>query len=79
MNIQKSTSATIAIDTQAEIDNFIDNVAVLIFGMGHKIFEPLIKSSTKSEDLSDKQIYYIKQKIIMRMKKCLELSNAMSF
>ena len=62
MNIQKPTSATIAIDTQAEIENFIDNVAVLIFRMGHKIFEPLIKSSTKSEDLSDKQIFYIKTK-----------------
>lgn len=62
MNTQKPTSAAIAIDEQAEMEDFIDNVAVLTFGMGHKVFEPLIKGNAGSEDLSDKQIFYIKTK-----------------
>jgi hypothetical protein len=39
MNTQKPTSASIAIDEQAEMEDFIDNVSVLTFGMGHKVFE----------------------------------------
>lgn len=62
MNTQKPTSASIAIDEQAEMEDFIDNVSVLTFGMGHKVFEPLIKKDGSSADLSDKQIFSIKTK-----------------
>lgn len=62
MNTQKPTSAAIAIDEQAEMEDFIDNVAVLTFGMGHKVFEPLVGNNSTSEDLSDKQVFYIKNK-----------------
>ena len=43
MNTQKPTSASIAIDEQAEMEDFIYNVSILTFGMGHKVVEPLIK------------------------------------
>ena len=62
MNTQKPTSASIAIDEQAEMEDFIDNVSVLTFGMGHKVFEPLLKKSNDTDDLSDKQIFYLKTK-----------------
>lgn len=62
MNTQKPTSASIAIDEQAEMEDFIDNVSVLTFGMGHKVLEPLIKKEASSADLSDKQIFFIKTK-----------------
>lgn len=62
MNTQKPTSAAIAIDEQAEMEDFIDNVAVLTFGMGHKVFEPLLKKDNISDDLSEKQVFYIKTK-----------------
>lgn len=62
MNTQKPTSASIAIDEQAEMEDFIDNVSVLTYGMGHKVFEPLIKKEGTSEDLSDKQVFAIKTK-----------------
>lgn len=61
MNTQKPSSASIAMDEQAEMEDFIDNVSVLTFGMGHKVFEPLIKKDSDS-DISDKQIFYIKTK-----------------
>lgn len=61
MNSQKPASASIAVDEQAEMEDFIDNVTVLTFGMGHKIFEPLVKNNTDG-DLSSKQIFYIKTK-----------------
>lgn len=62
MNTQKPTSAAIAIDEQAEMEDFIDNITVLTFGMGHKVFEPLIKKDMGSDDLSKKQVFYIKTK-----------------
>ena len=62
MNTQKPTSASIAIDEQAEMEDFIDNVSVLTYGMGHKVFEPLIKKEGTSEDLSDKQVFAIRTK-----------------
>lgn len=62
MNTQKPTSAAIAIDERAEMEDFIDNVAVLTFGMGHKVFEPLLKKNDASDDLSGKQVFYIKTK-----------------
>jgi len=61
MNSQKPASASIAVDEQAEMEDFIDNVTVLTFGMGHKVFEPLVKNNTDG-DLSSKQIFYIKTK-----------------
>ena len=62
MNTQKPTSASIAIDEQDEMEDFIDNVTVLTFGMGHKVFEPLLKKDNASDDLSGKQVFYIKTK-----------------
>lgn len=62
MNTQKPTSASIAIDEQAEMEDFIDNVSVLTFGMGHKVFEPLIKKESGVEDISDKEVFSIKTK-----------------
>ena len=62
MNTQKPTSAAIAIDEQAEMEDFIDNITVLTFGMGHKVFEPLIKKDMGSDDLTKKQVFYIKTK-----------------
>lgn len=62
MNTQKLTSASIAIDEQAEMEDFIDNVSVLTFGMGHKVFEPLIKKESGVEDISDKEVFSIKTK-----------------
>lgn len=62
MNTQKPTSAAIAIDEQAEMEDFIDNVTVLTFGMGHKVFEPLLKKGSASDDSSGKQVFCIKNK-----------------
>lgn len=62
MNTQKPTSAAIAMDEQAEMEDFIDNVTVLTFGMGHKVFEPLVKKDNATDDLSGKQVFYIKTK-----------------
>ena len=59
-NTQKPTSASIAIDEQAEMEDFIDNILVLTFGIGHKVFEELIKKESKSEYLINKQIFRIK-------------------
>ncbi|MCI8485026.1 MAG: GIY-YIG nuclease family protein [Lachnospiraceae bacterium] len=61
-NTQKPASAAIAMDEQAEMEDFIDNVTVLTFGMGHKVFEPLLKKDIISNDLSDKQVFYIRNK-----------------
>lgn len=75
MNTQKPASAAIAIDEQAEMEDFIDNVTVLTFGMGHKVFEPLVKKDSASDDLSGKQIFYIKNKantVDARMVRTLE-------
>lgn len=60
MNTQKPTSAAIAIDEQAEMEDFIDNVTVITFGMGHKVFEPLVKKDSATDDLTSKQVFYIK-------------------
>lgn len=62
MNTQKPTSAAIAIDEQAEMEDFIDNVTVLTFGMGHKVFEPLVKKDNATDDLNGKQVFCIKTK-----------------
>ncbi|MDY4668432.1 MAG: GIY-YIG nuclease family protein [Oliverpabstia sp.] len=62
MNTQKPSSAAIAMDEQAEMEDFIDNLTVLTFGMGHKVFEPLVKKNNVTEDLLDKQVFYIKTK-----------------
>ena len=62
MNTQKPTSAAIAIDEQAEMEDFIDNVTVLTFGMGRKVFEPLLKKGSASDDSSGKQVFCIKNK-----------------
>ena len=64
MNTQKPTSASIAIDEQAEMEDFIDNIIVLTYGMGHKVFEPLLKKDDSFEIAVDKQIFYIKTKTI---------------
>lgn len=61
MNSQKPASASIAVDEQAEMEDFIDNVTVLTYGMGYKIFEPLVKNNMDG-NLSSKQIFYIKTK-----------------
>ena len=44
------------------MEDFIDNVSVLTFGMGHKVFEPLIKKESGVEDISDKEVFSIKTK-----------------
>lgn len=62
MNTQKPNSAAIAIDEQAEMEDFIDNVIVLTFGMGHKVFEPLLNKNNAADNLSDKQVFYIRNK-----------------
>lgn len=59
-NTQKPTSASIAIDEQAEMEDFIDNILVLTFGMGHKVFEPLIKKENNVEDFLNKQVYVMR-------------------
>lgn len=59
-NTQKPTSASIAMDEQAEMEDFIDNVLVLTFGMGHKVFEPLIKKENNVEDFLNKQVYVMR-------------------
>ena len=79
MNTQKPTSASIAIDEQAEMEDFIDNVSVLTFGMGHKVFEPLIKKESGVEDISDKEVFSIKTKIILLMPKWFERLKDMLF
>ena len=79
MNTQKPTSASIAIDEQAEMEDFIDNVSVLTFGMGHKVFEPLIKKESCVEDISDKEVFSIKTKIILLMPKWFERLKDMLF
>lgn len=60
MNTQKPTSAAIAMDEQAEMEDFIDNVTVLTFGMGHKVFEPLVQKET--EHLTGRQVFFIRTK-----------------
>lgn len=64
MNTQKPTSASIAIDEQDEMEDFIDNITVLTYGMGHKVFEPLLKKEDSSEESTDKQIFYIKTRTV---------------
>lgn len=63
-NTQKPTSASIAIDEQAEMEDFIDNIIVLTYGMGHKVFEHLIKKEDNTDCVVDKQIFYIKTKTV---------------
>lgn len=62
MNSQKPISASIAIDEQAEMEDFIDNIIVLAYGMGHKVFEPLLKKDSTTNDIIDKEIFFIKNK-----------------
>lgn len=62
MNSQKPTPAAIAIDEQAEMEDFIDNVSVITFGMGHKVFEPLIKKGDNISDISGEQVFYLRTK-----------------
>lgn len=64
MNSQKPISASIAIDEQAEMEDFIDNIIVLAYGMGHKVFEPLLKKEDSSEVAADEQMFYIKTKTV---------------
>ena len=62
MNSQIPASASIAIDEQAEMEDFIDNVCVMTYSMGHKVFEPLIKKAGDVGDISDKQVFALKYK-----------------
>lgn len=62
MNSKKPISASIAIDEQAEMEDFIDNIIVLAYGMGHKVFEPLLQKDSTTDDEADKEIFCIKNK-----------------
>ena len=60
MNSQKPQSASIAEDEQAEMEDFIDNVCVLTYGLGHKVFEALIKDDIVTKDTMDKELFYLR-------------------
>lgn len=67
MNTSKPKSAAIAIDEQAEMEDFIDNIQVLTFALGHVVFEMLRKPDTNtmvSYSHTDDEYFYLTGKNI---------------
>lgn len=57
MNAKPPTKSSIAIDEQAEMEDFIDNAKVITLALGYKVFEPLLhKCSEKIEE--QKEMYF---------------------
>lgn len=58
MNSVPPSKASIAIDEQAEMEDFIDNAKVITLSLGYKVFEPLLHQESVSEKESDAEEYF---------------------
>jgi hypothetical protein len=59
MNTTKPKASSIAIDEQAEMEEFIDNIKILTYAMGQKVFEPLVQISSTSSTDDNEEFFYI--------------------
>lgn len=60
MNTAKPKAPSIAIDEQDDMEDFIDNVEILTYALGHTVFESLVNPA----DTTDNEFYYIEGKNI---------------
>lgn len=58
-NSNSPTKSSISESDQSEMEEFIENIKLLINSLGYKIFEPLRKLSTNKEE-EEKNTFYIK-------------------
>lgn len=59
MNAKPPTKSSIAIDEQAEMEDFIDNARVITLALGYKVFEALLHKNIDETVGSGEQFFYI--------------------
>jgi hypothetical protein len=65
MNTSKPKQSSIAVDEQSEMEDFIDNVKILTYALGHRVFEPLIQSGAEpASDGDTVEFFFIQGKNI---------------